>query len=694
MTGNPLVEVRDLTIAYRHDDGWLRVVDSVSFAIGRGEVLGLVGESGCGKSTVAYHLLGYQRPSSRVERGRVLFDSIDILTLDRPALDRLRGNRISLVPQNPTTALSPGMKVGRQIAETLVLHRQELGSAATDSRVRDLFGLVGLPNPDSIGSRYPHELSGGQQQRVVIAMALACDPDLVVLDEPTTGLDVTTQEQIISLLKELRRRISLSMLYVTHDLGLLSEIADRVGVMYAGAMVEIAPTAQLFTEPRHPYTAGLIASIPQLDDGGQPAGQQLRGLLRREDLPPGCPFQPRCDAAEPSCAVHRQQLTDVAPRHQVACQRWQAIIPAVAAATSRHLPAATTQEAPPLLTFENVSLGYASGSWLRSLRTQRPNVVHGLTFDINRGEVFALVGESGSGKSTVARAVSGLLAPGSGVIRFDGVALPGSVRARPGELRRRIQYIFQNPDASLNPRLRVGRIIARPLEMFRRPDGIAVRNHVNAALKDVHLDTDYVYRFPDQLSGGERQRVAIARALVAEPDLLLCDEILSALDVSVQANVLDLLRRLRRDHQLAMLFISHDLAVVRGLADRVGVLFRGQLMEVGRVADVFAPPFHPYTHDLLMAVPGTRAKQGSAMDKKVFAPQPPAGAGCAFAGRCSWQAGKVCDEVAPPWRTTSVGLKIRCHLPLDELEHRAVWRPEPETRIQPSQSPLGQAIPT
>ena len=686
-----LVDVRDLSVAYRHDDGWLRVVDGVSFAIGRGEAFGLVGESGCGKSTVAYHLLGYQRPASRVESGQVMFAGTDVLSLGRPALDRLRGNRIGLVPQNPTTALSPGMRVGAQLTEVLAQHGIVTSGVAIAARARELFALVGLPAAEQFGRRFPHQLSGGQQQRVIIAMALACEPDLVVLDEPTTGLDVTTQEQIIALLKDLRARLGMSMLYVTHDLGVLAEIADRVGVMYAGRMVEIAPTATLFRQPCHPYTRGLIASIPQLEAGGRPRGKPLRGLLRRDELPAGCPFQPRCEFAESSCAVNRQRLTEVASAHQVACQRWQTIdAPAL---VSPEASATLAVQGPvPLLAIEGIALGYGASSWLHPQRLSAATVVEELSFSIQRGEVFALVGESGSGKSTVARAISGLLAPATGQIRFDGMPLPSAVKRRSGDLRRRIQYVFQNPDASLNPRLRVARIVGRPLEMFEQLDGATLKQRVVAALQDVRLDADYVQRYPDQLSGGERQRVAIARALVAKPDLLLCDEILSALDVSVQASVLALLRRLRQEHNLAMLFISHDLAVVRGLADRVGVLFRGHLMEIGGVDEVFAPPFHPYTHSLLMAIPGAHAKQVRQSDKQPAGPPPPIGIGCAFAGRCPWQAGKICEEQAPPWRATPSGLQIRCHLPIEELDRRAVWRPVMAAAAEPSQAVREQAI--
>jgi peptide/nickel transport system ATP-binding protein len=685
--GAALVEVDDLSVAYHHDDGWLRVVDGVSFTIASGEAFGLVGESGCGKSTVAYHLLGYRRPGSRVESGRIIFQGEDLLRLERPALDTLRGDRISLVPQNPTTALSPGMRVGEQIAEVLRWHGRKRAAGGAGQRIAELFGLVGLPEPERIGRRYPHQLSGGQQQRVTIAMALACAPDLLVLDEPTTGLDVTTQEQIIELLADLRARLAMSMLYVTHDLGVLAEIADRVGVMYAGHLVEIAPTDVLFSRPRHPYTRGLSASIPRLDAAPRPVGQPLRGMLRRDAIPPGCPFYPRCDFAERSCAANVQRPETVVPGHAVACQRWREIGPPVVVSGPAEAARPRVSAPAPLLALDDVSLSYGGrSSWRRLFGQEPPLVVRRVSFSVTPGETFALVGESGSGKSTIARAISGVIAPTHGQIRFSGVALAGSVRARSDAVRQKIQYIFQNPDASLNPRRTVGDTIGRPLQVFFGLARREIAERVAMLLEDVRLDASYAGRYPDQLSGGERQRVAIARALACEPALLLCDEILSALDVSVQANILELLKRLRTEHQVAMLFIAHDLAVVQALAHRVGVLFGGQLFEVGAARAVFELPFHPYTHELLMATPGP--KPARAPPRARSSPTLPARRGCAYAHRCPWKLGPICEREAPPWRAAAPDLAIRCHREIEDLRARAAWRPfsrvgEAPIRAQP-----------
>ena len=661
----PLLQVTDLTVAYRRGEGWVRVVEDVSFSIGAGEVLGLVGESGCGKSTVALQLLGYRHPGLRVEAGSVTLNGQNLTGLPRTELDRLRGRLISFVPQNPTTALNPGMRVGVQVAEILHAHGQP-----TDTDPGALFALVGLPDDQAFRRRYPHQLSGGQQQRVCIAMALACGPDLVVLDEPTTGLDVTTQAQIVALLADLRARLGMSMLYVTHDLTLLSQLADRVGVMYAGRLVEIAETGPLFRTPRHPYTKGLIASIPQAPGNAGFGARPLRGLLQRDALPPGCPFTPRCDHARPGCGETVQRLAPEGAAHQTACWRAPELL---------HEPAFVAPEPPRRAPARNETLIEVKG--LSVAYGRSAPVVHDVSFTLAIGETLALVGESGSGKSTIARAIAGLLAPVAGEILLRKDPLAPLVRRRSREVRRRIQLIFQNPDASLNPRARLATTLRRPVEYFFPPEAGQSLNLAHKALDQVRLEPAFARRFPDELSGGERQRAAIARALLARPDVLLCDEVLSALDVSVQASILLLLQRLTRESRIAMLFISHDLSVVRLVADRVAVLFRGEIMEIGTADQVFAAPFHPYTHALLQAVPKPLVRHSDRVPVPIpLVGMPPApGQGCAYAGRCGWKPGPLCDTTMPPWQIAPGGLRIRCHLTPEELTARAAETLSEET---------------
>jgi ABC-type glutathione transport system ATPase component len=534
------LSVRGLTLDYDTPGGVQRALADVGLDVLRGEVLGLVGESGSGKSTLAYQMLGYQQPNARRISGSVVFEGADIATLPTDALQRLRGNRISFVPQNPTTALNPAMTVGDQIAEVLRVHKG-LGRDAIAARFALLMDQVGLAAIPGVAERYPHRLSGGQQQRIAIAMALACEPEMIVLDEPTTGLDVTVQQQIIALLKTLRASHGVSMVYVTHDLPLLSQIADRLGVMYRGELVEIGEASQVFQQPHHPYSKALLAAVPL--------------------------FQPAPARAAPQKAAGA-----------------------------------------PVLSAEKLTIAYGARRGVLGIGRNAGNtVVHGVDLSIGRDETLALIGESGSGKSTIARAICGLVAPRGGSILYQGRGLAPTIEQRPSQERHEIQYVFQNPDASLNPRMRVGEILARPLDVFFGERGAKVLPKLEKAIADVRLDPAYLDRFPHELSGGERQRVAIARALIAQPKLLLCDEVLSALDVSVQARVLELLRELRAETGVSMLFISHDLGVVRSLADRVGVLYRGEMVETGPTEQIFTRPQHPYTQRLLAAATGVHS---------------------------------------------------------------------------------------
>jgi peptide/nickel transport system ATP-binding protein len=674
-----VVDVEGLTIDYESARGRVRAVDDVTFSLAPSEVLGLVGESGSGKSTVAAALLGHVAPAAQIVAGEVRLVGENLLDLPAAQLARYRGRRIGFVPQNPATGLSPNRRVGAQLVEVVLHHGVGSSREEALSLAREQFALVGLPNPDHLLHRYPHELSGGQQQRVCIAIAAACRPELLVLDEPTTGLDVTTQARIVDLLKDLRTRSGIAMLYVTHDLGLLSQIADRVGVMYAGKLVEVAPTERLFAAPRHPYSRALIASVPNIDRTTT-GTYRLRGLLQRRELPPGCPFFPRCDYAEPSCAERPQRLEVAGPARQVACQRWSQISPTDVESSAS--PAEVPAVVPPtdeLIELRSVRLAYRkSGVWRRLFRRDPPPVVSDISLAITPGEIFALVGESGSGKSTIARAMSGLIAPSAGTMTFREQSLQGRLKRRALDIKRQIQYVFQNPDASLNPRESIGGLLARPLRLYFPGQRGDARRWIAAGLQDVQLDPSFSSRYPDQMSGGERQRVAIARAIVAKPALMLCDEVLSALDVSVQASIIDLLARLRRETGVAILFISHDLAVVRHLADRTGVLFGGTLVECGPTGALFEPPFHPYTEELLLAIPAYRKRMRSIGAAVMPGDGPRAQRGCVYARRCRLHLGRICDEEAPPWRATAAGLGIRCHVPLDRLLAEGLIAPHGE----------------
>jgi peptide/nickel transport system ATP-binding protein len=670
----PLVKVEGLTIDFWSNDRWNNVVNDASFSLARGEALGLVGESGCGKTTTALSLLGFQRPGSRIRSGSIRFGGRDLARLSRRELQKVRGRRVSLVPQNPTTALSPGLRVGDQLAEAMSVHGVARSGGERRRRVQELIAHVRLPDPERTAQKYPHQLSGGQQQRVMIAMALACDPELIVLDEPTTGLDVTTQAQILDLLRRLRAELGMAMVYVTHNLGVVAAVCDRVGVMYAGELVEDAPVRELFSHPRHPYTRGLIAAVPSIAAPHRSRDIVLRGLLRRDDLPKGCRFAPRCDFAEEACFAERQVLFAVADAHDVACRRVDDVerLTAGRASASSYVPLAAAADGA-LLDVADLSITYDRQRRLPFLSREPLVVVQDVAFDLHERETFSLVGESGSGKSTIARTVGGLLRPLSGQLTFEGRELAATVESRRKEVRREIQLVLQNPDASLNPRQRVHQIVGRPLELFFGLHGKARRAGVEKALEEVRLDKAFATRYPDELSGGERQRIAIARALAAKPRLMLCDEILSALDVSVQTSIVELLRELQAEHGIAYLFISHDLAVVRSLSHRVGVLYLGELCEVGTAAEVYAPPYHPYTHMLLSAVPeidgenvispAVRSDPGVSSSRSASA--------CPFADRCPWKVGPICDEVPPPWQATSDTHTLRCHIPLGQLSTRA-----------------------
>ena len=593
-TATHALEIVDLRVEIdygAHED----IVDGISFHVDAGEVLGLVGESGSGKTTVGLAVLGHTRRGARVARGEVRIEGRDILLLPPLERQQLRGKLVSYVPQDPASSLNPALKIETQLDETLSAHGFGSSNEERRARIVETLGEVLLPSDDVFLHRYPHQLSGGQQQRVALAMAFANRPRVIVLDEPTTGLDVTTQAHVLETVRELCLAHGVAAVYVSHDLAVVATLADRVAVMYGGRIAELGPTGTLFRQSAHPYTRRLVEAIPEMS--GLHALVGIPGTAPRPGhRPNGCFFAPRCAYVQEACTTAEPPFERVSDDHEVRCIRHAVVLGDAAAARIAATPRPEIGVEDALVAIVGVNASYGTRQ-----------VLHDVGLIVRPRECLALVGESGSGKTTLARCVAGLHVSYTGEMSFRGKPLPAGARARDADTRREIQYVFQSPYNSLNPRKTIAQIIEQPLRHFFSTGGSDSRGRVRAALDRVQLSTTCLERYPHQLSGGERQRVAIARALVAEPQLLVCDEVTSALDVSVQAAIIDVLAELQRELNIGLLFVTHNLALIRTLSQEVAVMSEGRIVEHGLVDRVLDQPQAEYTKKLLSDTPSLEA---------------------------------------------------------------------------------------
>ena len=664
----PLLAVDGLAVEFAAGDRPVKAVNGVTLDLWRGETLGIIGESGSGKSALAMSVLRLlPSPPSRVVDGQILLDGENLLTADSRRLRDIRGRRVSMIFQDPGTSLHPSYTIGFQLREALRVHDRQVSTRAARSRSAELLASVGIGDSERRLDQYPHEFSGGMRQRVMIAMAIANQPSVVIADEPTTALDVTIQAEILDLLRVVKRETDAAVVFITHDLRVVAQVADRVAVMYAGSVVESGPVGEVFADPRHPYTAALLRSLPALE---QRAERQVSIHGSPPDpsrLPTGCAFHPRCDASagRAICVDERPAPVEVGHGHASSCH-FSDEATSVSVNLERHrtrdasLAKATERAEEPVLRVEGLTKRFALGRSVFSPVKREILAVDDVDFDVFAGETMALVGESGSGKSTTARLILRLHNPTSGRILFGGVDLAGASGSILREARRRIQMVFQDPYSSLNPRLSARQLVAEPLRIQGLSDHL---ERVEFLLDRVGLSPSEWDRRPDEFSGGQRQRIAICRALVLQPEMLVLDEAVSALDVSIQAQVLNLLAELQDELELTYLFISHDLAVIRQLADNVAVMFAGRIVEHGEAGDIFGSPRHPYTRTLLEAIPGIdpagRADSASVQHQQALVEV--ASHGCPYRMRCPI-AQDICTEVDPALETVpGTRHRLACH---------------------------------
>jgi peptide/nickel transport system ATP-binding protein len=676
----PVLQINDLSTHIQVTKSVVRAVGNVDLSIEPGEALGLVGESGCGKSMTGLSIMGLLPPGGKIVSGSIKLDGRELVGLSDAELRTIRGNDIAMIFQDPLTSLDPTKKIGYQVAEPVRLHKGA-SKAEAMAQATEVLGLVGLPRPAERLGDYPHQLSGGMRQRVMIAMALSCEPKLLIADEPTTALDVTIQAQILALLHDLKDRLGMAMLLITHDMGVIAGHTDRVQVMYAGRMVEVTRTPNLFGHMRHPYTQALLASIPRLSQDGRRRLLTIGGLPPDLARPPaGCRFAPRCSRATGKCRDQEPALTGESADHLFSC--WHpadgpadaaagaAAVAQVASRLAGPNSEAAAGSVPPLLEVRDLVKEFpvTAGAILQR-KVAAVHAVSSVSFTVAAGKTFGLVGESGCGKTTIGRVVVALERPDSGAVLLNGQdtsALSGGALRRQ---RRDLQLMFQDPYSSLDPRMRVGSIIREPLSIQRVGSRREQQQRVFELLDAVGLPRNAVERYPHEFSGGQRQRIGLARALTLSPKVIVADEPVSALDVSIRAQVLNLMKRLQADHGLTYIVISHDLAVVKYMADRIGVMYLGKLVEMGSAEDIYQRAAHPYTAGLIATIPvpdpeEARARKGAGIKGELPSPvRPPSG--CRFRTRCPYAQG-LCAQEEPKSRSFGPGHVAACHFPLQD----------------------------
>jgi peptide/nickel transport system ATP-binding protein len=682
----PLLQIEDLHTEIRLRSATVYALDGVSLTVEAGECVGIVGESGSGKTMTALSIMQLLPPGGHITGGQITLDGQIISSLDDNGMRHVRGNEVGMIFQDPMTSLNPTVTIGDQIAETVLLHRG-VDKAAGLARAVEVLGLVGMPRPAERVKSYPHQLSGGMRQRVMIAMALACEPKLLIADEPTTALDVTIQKQILELIDDLRKRLGMAVILVTHDLGVIAGRADRAVVMYAGRVVETTSTLRLFGNPRHPYTEALFGALPEKAADSSKRLYSIPGLPPDLSSPPsGCKFAPRCRYVQDSCRQAEPALEGDSWEHVYRCffPVGRAVDGARAAelTVTEGVPEARVAAAPPdggngvLLRADRLVKNFAvtAGAVLQR-KVGDVSAVADVSLSIRAGQTFGMVGESGCGKTTVGRLIAGLEKANSGAIMLDGEDL---VKLNTRERRQRsqkIQLMFQDSYASMDPRMRVGPILREPLAIHRVGSRREQQAKIAAMLDEVGLPRAAVERYPHEFSGGQRQRLGLARALILSPKLLVADEPVSALDVSIQAQILNLMQDLQQDLGLTYLFISHDLSVVRYLSDTIGVMYLGKMVELGPADDVYFNPVHPYTKGLIDTIPiADPAVERATVQKGVAGELPSAinpPSGCRFRTRCPY-AQEICAEEEPPLRPfTAAGHVAACHFPLRQPEPAA-----------------------